>query len=216
MVEVKLPQTSSENDDLAEDEYLNSFRFDNTIMRKKIDESDLLNSSSEIEEDDEGNNINADSLSDDEDEIVEFGNIVEEDEDEEDEEVIREKPLQIQNDEENLRNKLKNSFENNNLNNNNNNNVNDDLDEDDDIEKSLFTNIKSIRGDKIKLKKNRNRPTVIGYYSNMNPDSNPSSTIYSSVITKAAPASAAKTINQNENEKDIDETFDFLNDEELN
>ena len=181
-------------------------------MRKKSNdiENDVLNSSSEIEdvedEDEEQYEVNDDSS---DDEVQDFANIVEEDE--EDEMPIRDKPLQRLNGENDeqiiLRNKLKNSFE---------NNANDD--DDDGDEERLLTNIKKIGdGDKIKLKKSRVRPSLLDYYSTSGSDNRGSvaTNILTSMLTNAATSVITKAISQ-QNEKDIDETFDFLNDEDIN
>jgi hypothetical protein len=202
---------------MAEDEYLEAFRLDEKKLRKRSinTDNDLSNSSSEnIEEEDgeeeeyddeEGSSLTGSD---------EFANIVEE---EEEEEVV----------EENIRNKLISSFQ-------NNNNVDDSLFDD--------SNFKNISGNKIKIKKSKNRPSLLEYYSTVitptianepikrktmietsaikeEADSsidsmmfNPSS-IMASVLTNAATAMLTKAFTPNE--KDIDETFDFL-DEELN
>ncbi len=220
LVDVKIPQTSFENDDIAEDEYLKSFRFDNSTMRKKSNDigDDVLNSSSEIGdvEDEHEYDVHDDEDDDSLDEEAQnFANIVEEDE--EDEIPFRDKPTQKpnateENDEEKmLRNKLKNSFE---------NNTNNDFDDNDE---RLLTNIKKIGdGDKIKLKKGRTRPSLLDYYSTNESDNRATNIISSmltnaatSVITNAATSAISKAISQ-QNEKDIDETFEFLNDEDIN
>jgi hypothetical protein len=218
LVDVKIPQTSFENDDIAEDEYLKSFRFDNSTMRKKSNdiENDVLNSSSEIDEDEHEYEVHDDDDDDSlDDEVRDFANIVEEDE--EDEIPIRDKPAQKpnateENDEEKLlRNKLKNSFD---------KNTNNDFDGNDE---RLLTNIKKIGdGDKIKLKKGRTRPSLLDYYSTTESDNQATNIISSmltsaatSVITNAAASAISKAISQ-QNEKDIDETFEFLNDEDIN
>ena len=184
LVDVKLPQTSYENDELVEDNILEPFRFDDTAMRQRHSNGDLSNSSSDnIEKD-------AENLSDTDEDDNGFANIAEEDEEEQNYE-----EHSLGNNEENLRNKLIASYETNNE------------------DEEFLTKFKNVGGDKIKLKsKGKNRPSLLDYYNSVDKNATPSA-IVTSIVTNAATSMITKAINQNE--KDIDDTFEFLNDEDL-